>query len=166
MTDTRLPEQWLLNRDLDKLSDPAWRVLTRAMIYCNSQGTDGEIDEIYLHHIYPWGDPRPYLEEIVAIGWMVPTRSGYLILDWEAKGQSTAAQMAEYREKSKLKQQRYRDKNKALRAVPVTGHVTGDVGQARHQDRQGEASDMTVSWPVVEIPTSEGDFKIREGEIL
>lgn len=166
MTDTRLPEQWLLNRDLDKLSDPAWRVLTRAMIYCNSQGTDGEIDEIYLHHIYPWADPRPYLEEIIVIGWMVPTRSGYLILDWEAKGQSTAAQMAEYREKSKLKQQRYRDKNKALRAVPVTGHVTGDVGQARHQDRQGEASDMTVSWPVVEIPTSEGDFKIREGEIL
>jgi hypothetical protein len=97
---------------------------------------------------------------------MVPTRSGYLIPDWETKGQSTAAQMAEYREKNKSKQQRYRDKNKALTAAPVTGHVTGDVGQARQKDRQGEASDMKVSWPVVEIPTKESDLTIREGEIL
>jgi hypothetical protein len=170
LTDTRLPEQWLLNRDLDKLSDAAWRVLTRAMIDCNSQGTDGEIDEMYLHHIYPWRDPRPHLEEIIAIGWMVRTGSGYLIPDWEAKGQSTAAQMDEYREKTRSKQQRYRDKNKAPTAAPVTddvtGDVTGDVGEARHKDRQGEASDMKVSWPVVEIPTKDTDLTIREGEIL
>lgn len=167
MTDTRLPEQWLMHRELDKLSHPAWRVLTRALMYCNSQGTDGEIEEIYLRHIYPWSDdPTPHLVEIVEIGWMIRTTTGYLIPDWEKKGQTTAAEMAEAREKNRLKQQRTRDKNKALREAHVPGDVPGDVGQARLKDRQGEASDMNVSWPVVQIPTKESDLTIREGEIL
>lgn len=167
MTDTRLPEQWLLHRELDKLSHSAWRVLTRALMYCNSQGTDGEIEEIYLRHIYPWSDdPTPHLVEIVDIGWMIRTSTGYLIPDWEKKGQTTAAEMAEAREKNRLKQRRTRDKNKALREAYVSGDVPGDVGQARLKDREGEASDMSVSWPVVQIPKTESGQTTSEGEIL
>lgn len=174
MTDTRLPEQWLFKRELDRLSDQAWRILTRAMMYCNSQGTDGEIDQMYLHLLYPWGDPKPHFEEIVAIGWMVPTATGYLILDWEGRGQTTAAEMAANREKNRVKQQKSRANKKAALASAVPGDVPsdvpsdvpGDVGQARHKDRTGEASDMKVSWPVVQIPTKESDLTIREGEIL
>ena len=166
MTDTRLPEQWLLHRDLDRLSHPAWRLLTRALMYCNSQGTDGEIDAMYLHHIFPWGNPTPLLQEIEAIGWIIRTDKGYVIPDWESKGQSTAAQMAEYREKSRAKQRKYREKNKALREQRVTGDVTGDVGKARQKARQGEAIGMYESWPVVEIPGNAKNLKVSEGEIL
>ena len=169
MTDTRLPEQWLFKRELDRLSDQAWRILTRAMMYCNSQGTDGEIDQMYLHLLYPWGDPKPHFEEIVAIGWMVPTATGYLILDWEGRGQTTAAEMAANREKNRVKQQKSRANKKAALASAVPGDVPsdvpGDVGQARHKDRQGEASDNEVSWPVVHIPQSEKQF-IEAGESL
>ena len=171
MTDSRLPEQWLLNRDLDRLSDGAWRLFTRALMYCNSQGTDGQIDNIYLRYIYPWlEDPLPLIQEIVDVGWMIRTESGFAIPDWEGKGQTTAAQMAEYKEKNRLKQQRTREKKKAAGSLSVPGDVPGDipgdVGQARHKDRTGEASDMNVSWPVVRIPTKESDLTIREGEIL
>jgi len=76
MTDTRLPEQCLLHRDLDGLSDGARQVPTRAMIDCNSQRTGGAVDEIYLRHISPWRSPAPFLEEIIAIGWMQPYDAG------------------------------------------------------------------------------------------
>lgn len=157
MTDTRLPEQWLLNQDLDKLSDTAWRIFTRALMYCNSQGTDGRVDHLYLRYVHLGeDDPTPYLDEIVRIGWMVRTESGYSIPDWEGKGQSTAAQMAEYREKNRLKAQRSRNRQKASKSVFATGDATSgatsDVGEARQQDRHGEASDMRVSWTAIEIP--------------
>lgn len=133
-------------------------------MYCNSQGTDGEIDEMYLRHVFPWSDPTPVLEEIAEIGWIIPTKTGYLIPDWEEKGQSTAAQMAEYRQRSRAKQRRYREKNKSLRVPAVTSHVTGDVGEARHKDRHGQASDTYESWPVIEIPGSANNQNEQESE--
>jgi len=128
------------------------------LMFCNEQGTDGEIDTLYLYSIYPWGDPSSYLDEIVAIGWLRKTERGYLVPDWDGKGQSTAAEVAAYHEKNRAKQKRYREKSKALRSVPVTGDVTGDitgdVGEARPQARQGEARTEEVSWPVIEIPNT------------
>lgn len=170
MTDSRLPEQWLLNRDLDRLSDGAWRLFTRALMYCNSQGTDGKVDKVYFRYVYPWlDDPSPFIQEIVDVGWMIWTETGFTIPDWEGKGQTTAAQMAEYKNKNRLKAQRARDKKKTTESssVPsdVPGDVPGDVGQARPKDRQGEASDNEVSWPVVRIPQSEKQF-IETGEAL
>jgi hypothetical protein len=127
-------------------------------MFCNQQGTDGEIDTLYLSSIYPWGDPSPYLQEIIAIGWLKKTDTGYLVPDWDAKGQSTAAEVADYHEKSRTKQKRYREKSKSSRLIPVTGAVTddviGDVGEARLQARQGEARTEQVSWPVTEIPNT------------
>jgi len=154
MTDTRLPGHWLLHRDLDKLSDGAWRALTRALMFCNQQGTDGEIDTLYLYSIYPWGNPSSYLEELVAIGWLEKTERGYLVPDWDGKGQSTAAEVDAYHEKNRAKQKRYREKSKPIKSVPVTGDITGDVGEARLKARQGEARTEEVSWPVIEIPNT------------
>lgn len=135
-------------------------------MYCNSQGTDGQIEDVHLRYVYPWNDdPTPYLDELVEIGWMIRSQSGYLIPDWESKGQSTAAQMAEYREKNRLKQQRSRDRSKALKTASVTGDVSGYVGEERLKDRHGEASDTKVYWPVVEIPKNP-DSTTPGGEVL
>jgi len=41
MTDSRLPDEWLGHPKFDRLSDPAWRVFTCALMYCNRYGTDG-----------------------------------------------------------------------------------------------------------------------------
>ena len=89
---------------------------------------------------------------------MKKTETGYLVPDWDAKGQSTAAEVDAYHEKNRAKQKTYREKSKALRSAPVTsdvtGDITGDVGEARLQARQGVARTEEVSWPVKEIPNA------------
>lgn len=159
MTDARLPDHWLLNPELDKLSDSAWRVWTRILMFCNQQGTDGEIESLYLQHIYPWSDPELFLRELVKIGWLEKTERGYLVPDWEGKGQSTAAQVALWRENSRLRQQKRRARAKASQSQAVTADVTRDVGQEQDrsgQDRLGQASTEREFWPTVSIPGSEG----------
>jgi hypothetical protein len=82
-------------------------------------------------------------------------------------GQSPASQVAAYRENSRLRQQKSREKKKAIQVGSVASDVTRDVGKAKQgSDTQGEASDRRVPWPVIEIPRSEGHFTVREGEIL
>ena len=152
MTDTRLPDHWLLNPTLDKLSDGAWRVLTRALMWCNQQGTDGEIESLYMRYLYPFDDPSDYLAELVDIGWLERTEKGFLIPDWEGKGQATAAQVATWRENARLRQRRSREKKRASQSQLVTGEVTRDVGQEQEQDRTGQDYYGGTSWPTVSIP--------------
>ena len=152
MTDTRLPDHWLLNPTLDKLSDGAWRVLTRTLMFCNQQGTDGEIESLYLRHIYPWGAPEAFLQELVDIGWFERTEKGFLIPGWEEKGQATAAQVAVWRENNRLRQQKKRAKAKVSQPQVVTADVTRDVGQEQDRDRTGQDSYTGPSWPEVSIP--------------
>ena len=171
MTDSRLPDSWLLNPVLDKFSHEAWRLLTRALMFCNQQGTDGEIELLYLRHIWPWGDSSPYVMELIESGWLEQTDAGFVIPDWEDKGQSPASQVAVYREKARLRQQKSRTTKRAseTRAVTsdVTRDVTRDVGKATQGSAtHGEASEMRESWPVVEIPTPDSNTKIQVGEIL
>ena len=159
MTDSRLPDSWLLNPVLDKFSHEAWRLLTRALMFCNQQGTDGEIELLYLRHIWPWGDSSPYVMELIDSGWLEQTDAGFVIPDWEDKGQSPASQVAVYREKARLRQQKSRTTKRAseTRAVTsdVTRDVTRDVGQERTgHDRSGQDNYDEVPWPEVRQPGS------------
>lgn len=171
MTDSRLPEQWLLSPKMLELSDAAWRVFTNALMWCNSQGTDGDLPSRYVKYTYPTGDPSEYVLELLEVGLLEQTEEGFVIPDWEGLGQSPASQVAAYRENNKLRQQKAREKKKTAQTGPVTGDVTRDVtrdvgkatqGSATH----GKASAEGVSWPVVEIPKKRSDPAIQEGEIL
>ena len=167
MTDTRLPEQWLLSPKMLELSDGAWRVFTNALMWCNSQGTDGDLPSRYVKYTYPTGDSSEYVLELLNVGLFEETENGFVLPDWVGMGQSPASQVAAYRENNRLRQQKSREKKKTPQVESVTGDVTRDVGKApQGSDTQGEASDMKVSWPVVRIPTKESDLTIREGEIL
>ena len=159
MTDTRLPDPWLLKPDLDKLSDGAWRVLTRAFMFCNQQGTDGHIDALYMKYVYPFGPSETFVAELEQINWLVKTEGGYLIPDWEAKGQTSAAQMELNRENSRLRARKSREKAKAPQRPVVTGDVTRDamrdVGQERKgQERTGQVNYDSLSWPEIKKPGS------------
>lgn len=153
MTDTRLPDKWLLNPTLDSLSDGAWRVWTRALIWCNQQGTDGDIPSLYLRYIYPWSDPSEYLLELLNIGWLEETENGFAIPDWEGKGQSLAAHVTARRETNRLRQQNLRAKKKSSQGESVTNDVTRDIGQERTgQDRTGQDNYQSGTWPEVRKP--------------
>lgn len=158
VTDTRLPDHWLLNPTLDKLSDGAWRVLTRALMWCNQQGTDGEIESLYMRYLYPFDDPSAYLEELVEIGWLERTEKGFLIPDWEGKGQATAAQVNTWRQNARLRQQRSREKKRVSQSQVVTSEVTRDVGQEQEQDRTGQDYYGKPVWPAVASPGSAGQL--------
>lgn len=167
MTDTRLPEQWLLSPKMLELSDGAWRVFTNALIWCNSQGTDGDLPARYVKYTYPGGDPSEYVLELLEVGLVEETENGFVIPDWVEMGQSPAAQVAAYRENSRLRQQKSRDKRRTPQAGSVTGDVTRDVGKATQgSDTQGEANETRGSWPVIEIPKKESNLMIQEGEIF
>lgn len=154
-----------------ELSDGAWRVFTNALMWCNSQGTDGDLPARYVKYTYPTGDPSEYVLELLDVGLLKQTEKGFVIPDWENLGQSPASQVAAYREKNKLRQQKAREKKKAAQTAAVTGDttrdVTRDVGKATQGlARHGKASETEVSWPVVEIPNKTNDLAIEEGEIL
>ena len=171
MTDSRLPEQWLLSPRMLELSDGAWRVFTNALMWCNSQGTDGDLPSRYVKYTYPAGDPSEYVLELLNVGLLKETEKGFVIPNWEDLGQSPASQVAAYRENSRLRQQKSREKKKTAQTGTVTGDVTRDVtrdvGKATQGSApQGEASEMRDSWPVVEIPRQDSNTKIQEGEIL
>ena len=167
MTDSRLPEQWLLSPKMLELSDGAWRVFTNALMWCNSQGTDGDLPSRYVKYTYPTGDPSEYVLELLDVGLLKQTEKGFEIPDWEGLGQSPASQVAAYREKNKLRQQKARERKKTAETGTVTGDVTRDVGQATHGlATHGKATETKVSWPVVEIPEERNGLAIEEGEIL
>lgn len=153
MTDARLPDKWLLNPTLDKLSHESWRFLTRALMYCNQQGTDGEIESLYLRYVWPYGDPSEHVLELLKIGWLVETEKGFLIPDWEDKGQSLASQVLANKEKARLRQQMSRKNRKTFQSGPVTGDVTRDVGQGRTgQERTGQDNYKETPWPEIRQP--------------
>lgn len=150
MTDTRLPDAWLINPTLDKLSHGAWRLFTRALMFCNQQGTDGQIEEVCMRYIYPWGDWSDFVKELIEIGWMERTEFGFVIPGWEEKGQSTAAQVELYRENSRERQRRSREKRKGSKGRQHTGDITRDVGQdTLGQDTLGQATYEETVWPQV-----------------
>ena len=157
MTDSRLPDSWLLNPVLDKFSHEAWRFFTRALMFCNQQGTDGEIDPLYVRFIWPYGDPSEPVDELLASGWFERRGDLLLIPDWQAKGQSTADEVEAQRARKRKSSQSTRDKKKSAQsssaAGDVSGDVSGDVGQDRlGQDRLGQDSYGEVSWPEVRQP--------------
>jgi hypothetical protein len=162
MTDTRLPDSWLLNPTLDRLSHEGWRLFTRALMYCNQQGTDGEIETLHMRYVWPYGDPSEYVLELLETGWLVETEKGFLIPDWVNKGQSPASQVLANKEKNRLRQQNHRQKNKASQSGPVTRDVTRDVGQDRTgQDTTGQANYEEAPWPEIRQP---GTPKLEEAK--
>lgn len=163
VTDTRLPDSWLLNPTLDRLSHEGWRLLTRALMYCNQQGTDGEIETLHMRYVWPYGDPSEHVLELLETGWLVETEKGFLIPDWENKGQSPASQVLANKEKNRLRQQNHRQKNKALQSGTVTRDVTRDVGQDRRgQDTTGQANYEEVPWPEIRQPGTPSREEVKE----
>lgn len=167
MTDSRLPDSWLLNPTLDKLSHEAWRFFTRALMYCNQQGTDGEIETLYLRYVWPYGDPSEHLLELIESGWLVETEKGFLIPDWVGKNQSLASEVEANKENNRLRQKRSREKKRASENRSVTRDVTRDVGQDRRgQDTTGKANYEEAPWPEIRQLGTPNPEEVKEASYV
>jgi hypothetical protein len=157
VTDSRLPEHWLLSPKMLELSDGAWRVFTNALMWCNSQGTDGDLPARYLKYTYPVGDPSEYVLELLDAGLFEETENGFVIPNWVEMGQSSAEQVAAYRENARLRQQKSREKRKTSQTLSVTDDITRDIGQERTgQERTGQDNYGNASWPTRQPGTLAG----------
>ena len=131
MVDTRLREHWLHKIEFIELSDSAWTLLTRCLMWSNSQGTDGEIPPKALTILH--AEPEFLTAELVASGLFEQTKLNFRLRgDWENDwGQTRAADFQARRENARIRQQRKRESESENN---VTRDVPRDVGE----ERQGE----------------------------
>lgn len=166
MTDARLMGKWLANMRFDDLTDAAWRVFTKGLMWCAENGTNGKLPKRYLHTLHPEGDQPAAYDQIAAKGLWEKTVDGYQFLDWAGDlGQSTEAQVKAYKEGNRKRQADFRAKQKEAGQVSfsptdrdvtrdVTGGVTRDVGKGKGSgDRNGYPEDrFDESAPVESDP--------------
>jgi hypothetical protein len=113
MTDARLKGEWLTAAAHDALSDAAYRVLHNALMHSAEQGTDGAIARRELRFLYPGTLAPAVLDEITAAGFWEPAGDGYQLIGWSTTlGQSSAADVEQYRTAARERQRRKRDRDR------------------------------------------------------
>lgn len=157
MTDARMPERYLNDRRVLRLSDGAFRAFVTATIWSVSNRTDGVIEDgdvSLIPHMTPL-----YPQELVAAGlWDMRPDGGYVIADFAttqtSRDELEVLDNIRRADREKKRRQRHAKRDAGpLDADPVTGEVPGDgprdvspgtaqarTGQARQgQARRGEA---------------------------
>jgi hypothetical protein len=82
MTDSRLPDRWLMNPIMRELSDTDWRVYTWGLMQSNNQQTDSYIPASALVLLHPDGRQPESYERLCAVGLWEQVPSGYQAIDW------------------------------------------------------------------------------------
>lgn len=166
MVDARLPERYLNDRRILRLSDAQRSTLFMLTVWSVSNRTDGRIEREDLDLI-PTVDPKT-LPALVRMGLLsVEGANAWLIVDYE-RDQTTRTEF----ETLENIRRREREKKRRQRAVSpggmspgtVPGDDTGrtgqegrtgkDYGEATLNQETGEVED----WPVAEIPDSPADW--------
>ncbi|MFV9424930.1 hypothetical protein [Microbacterium sp. S1037] len=130
MTDARLPGYWLTEMRFQDLSDKEWRVFTGLLMWSVEQGTDGHVPTRYVPTVHLDGVDEEDLDALVDCGVLERVSTGVQLLGWaDPRGlrQSTAEQVAKYRQGG-------RERQAAFRARKKTREVTRDVGGGFHSE--------------------------------
>jgi hypothetical protein len=130
MTDARLPERWLNDRRVIRLSDGAFRTFVTSLVWSVANRTDGVIegDDLDLVH----GASRDKVPELVAAGLYEPAGSVHLIVDFAATQTSRdqLLQLEHIRRQEREKKARQRAR-KSERPSPGMSRWTPGIAQDR-----------------------------------
>lgn len=158
MTDTRLPDTWLLDENVVGLSDPGFRLLCGLLMYGNRQLSDGFVPYRFLSTCYPTGTvSEAMISELTDHGFISvdPETKDVTVLDWAENGQTLAANQKRKREGDAARKRRQRARGHPERHAPTShvtvtrdsdtemsrSNVTGDSGgQATDKDKDGTAT--------------------------
>ena len=145
MTDARIPERWLSNSRLARLSDAHYRAFITALVWAVANRTDGVIEPEDLGLI-PQFAPNA-VKLFVDAGLWTPLGRGWLITEF-METQTSRAQLQhldQKRVKEREKKARQRAANRATMSADtaVSGDVSGDSrgdvpGDDTGQDRPGQ----------------------------
>lgn len=150
MTDGRIPGKWINEPRFVEMSVDAWCIFTKAIAWSNEAGTDGLVKRRYLGLLHPQGEMPAANHEIAALGLWLPISDGFQFIDWNKPayqgglGQELAINVQKGKEAARERQQKFRERKKAMDATPATGDVTRDVRRDVGQDRTGQAYDNEV----------------------
>jgi hypothetical protein len=142
MTDARLPERWLNDRRVVRLSDGAFRTFVTSLVWSVANRTDGVIDSDDLDLVH--GASCGKVPELVAAGLYEPQGSVHRIVDFAAT--QTSRDELLILEDNRRQQREKKARQRARKSEPPSpgmspgtpspGTVPGDrTGQDR-QDRQ------------------------------
>lgn len=161
MTDARLPERWLVDRRLLKLSDSAYRTFVTALLWSVANRTDGrfEADDIELMPRAKGAD----VVEILAAGLLDRDGTQLVLADFEAtqtsRDELEVLENARRRDRQKKARQRAEKSSPPVPGDIPPGHPSGRVpgtaqagrkagqeGQDRHlQEPDDEELDRALS---------------------
>lgn len=137
MTDARLPERWLSDRRIARLSDSDWRAFTNALMWAVSNRTDGVIHPEDVELI-----PRFDVESagrLVGSNVLVKLSDGWLINEFVIT-QTTAKQLgAAERARVKHRDTQHRYTERKAEGHGETAGQVGMTGQDTGQARPGQA---------------------------
>ncbi len=146
MTDARLPERWLADRRLLRLSDAHHRSFINALMWSVSNRMDGRIDpeDLALIPNFAVGAPK----ELVAAGLWTGLDHGWRITDFMATQTSSCdlEVLENIRRREREKKARQREKkvtgdtdDDGVVPGTVPGDSTGGTSPGTTQDRTGQA---------------------------
>lgn len=135
MTDARLPDQWLGDPRFDCWQPETWQFFTHCLMWSNRHLTDGHIPMKHARYLAQDFDLDLLVGQLESGGMCTKTNQA-ICLDWSA--QSSRHEIEARKTANKVKQQNYRDRQKAevtelksQRSSDITGDITGLVGQDR-----------------------------------
>lgn len=145
MTDARLPGYWLNELRFTDLDDRTWRIFTNALMWSAEQATDGHIPAKYVRKLHDTEVTIDDLKPLVDADVFVVSDAGDVDMpgwsDERALRQSTAASVAQYRDRKRGNQAAYRQRlRERLESGHVTGHMTEHVGEGSSNDSSQGAS--------------------------
>jgi hypothetical protein len=144
MTDARLPERWLNDRRLQRLSADHYRTYFNALLWSVANRTDGHIERSDVALIPHWAANAA--RELVSAGLFTAQSDGWLITDY-ASTQSSRDEL-ELLERIRARDRQKKARKRAMGSDPspgsedaesshVTTHVPGTVPGTRPGDSTG-----------------------------
>lgn len=130
-----MPERWLSDRRILRLSDASFRTFATALLWSVSNRTDGLIDREDLS-LVPHAS-TDHAEELEAAGLLSPCDEGWMLVDFEATQTSRD-------ELQVLENMRRRDREKKARQRAEAKEVAGERPGDSRGDDPGERSPGTA----------------------
>ncbi|UFS58924.1 hypothetical protein [Subtercola endophyticus] len=159
MTDARMPERYLVDRRVNRLTDAGFRAFVTATMWSVSNRTDGLIHPEDLPLIR--GLNQNTLAEMLAVELCTRTDEAWLLVDFSTTQTSKhdLEVLDNMRQADREKKRRSRaSKRESPSFSDSPGDGTGDVspgqdrrGQARESEATPSTKKAAIEWPVAEI---------------
>jgi hypothetical protein len=165
VTDCRLPERWLNDRRLQRLSAEHYRTYMNALMYAVANRTDGHIEPADVALIPHWSAHAA--KAFIDAGLFAPLNNGWFIIDYPAtqtsRSELETLEKIRARDRAKKARKRAEDKNTA-EEVPGDSPGGDSPGTAQEGRQAGRKASKGSGVPEVDSASDSGLFVVNGGK--